>query len=80
MQRLCIRYTPAALQSKFDQRHADKSADEKKALQARLDKQFDDFRAQLEKARELERQRVLEAQAREQAERTNAARDDPFSR
>lgn len=73
----------ATLQEKFDERHADKSADEKLALQAKLDQQFEALRAQLEKAHEQERQRALEAQAREQAERANAARDtrdDPFSR
>lgn len=73
----------ATLQEKFDERHADKGVDEKAALQAKLDKQFDELRAQLEKAHEQERQRALEAQAREQAERANAARDtrdDPFSR
>lgn len=73
----------AALQSKFDERHADKGADEKQELQAKLDKQFEDLRAQLEKAQEQERQRALEAQAREQADRANAvrdARDDTFGR
>lgn len=73
----------ATLQEKFDERHADKSADEKLALQAKLDQQFEALRAQIEKAQEQERQRALEAQAREQAERANAARDtrdDPFSR
>ncbi|WP_439537521.1 hypothetical protein [Methyloversatilis sp.] len=73
----------AALQEKFDERHADKSADEKLALQAKLDKQFDELRMQLEKAQELERQRAVDAQAREQTARANAvrdARDDPFGR
>ena len=73
----------ATLQEKFDERHADKGVDEKAALQAKLDKQFDELRAQLEKAQEQERQRALEAQAREQVARANAvrdARDDPFGR
>ena len=35
----------ATLQQKFDERHADASADERQALQARLDKQFDELRA-----------------------------------
>jgi len=65
------------LQEKFDERHADKSADEKVMLQAKLDKQFEELRAQLEKAQEQERQRALDAQAREQANRNM---DDPFRR
>ncbi|MDP2867204.1 hypothetical protein [Methyloversatilis sp.] len=58
----------ATLQEKFDERHADKSADEKLALQAKLDKQFEELRAQLEKAQEQERQRALDAQARQMAD------------
>jgi len=59
----------ALLQEKFDERHADKGPDEKQALQARLEKEFDQLRAQMEKAQELERQRAIEAQARIQAEK-----------
>lgn len=42
----------AALQPKFDERHADKGADEKQGRQGKLDKQFEDLRAPLEKAQE----------------------------
>lgn len=58
----------ATLQEKFDERHADKNADEKLALQAKLDKQFEELRAQLEKAQEQERKRALDEQARQMAD------------
>ncbi|OYW30229.1 MAG: hypothetical protein B7Z51_06640 [Methyloversatilis sp. 12-65-5] len=58
----------ATLQEKFDERHADKSADEKQALQAKLDQQFEALRAQFEQAQEQARQRALDEQARQMAD------------